>query len=315
MVDYPKWSERHEEIKRFKWKKKPRRWIHAVIGRNKENGKVVIRLISSGNRFSISEDTLPVVDNLINSAASYLGWVAGTPDTVQNMVQEAEELRKIKTLNTEQTQRLKERIKTLAAAKQSFQEYVERLSPQTWKEDLKEFSTLLNEKNTDEKTIQNWLFEQTWVFGPYYVETQKEEITRDNDRVDFLLKRYDTYYDVIELKLPSVELFDNVKEAIHSPSRENPFSTEVKNAISQVIKYLEEYELDKGAKYYTSSMLIHKPKAIIVVGRRTDKISRALKTLNSRLNGVEIFTYDDMLEIGKNLIDMFEKSTRPKIKK
>ncbi len=88
--------------------------------------------------------------------------------------------------------------------------------------------------------MQNWLFNHTWIFGPNYIDVTKEVINREGDKIDFLLQRYDTFYDIIELKLPISSLFQG--EGNNTPnediSRTFQISSEVKNAISQVIGYL-----------------------------------------------------------------------------
>ena len=89
-------------------------------------------------------------------------------------------------------------------------------------------------------------------------------------------------------------------------SRKYVMSADLKNAISQVIGYLEEYEIDKTNIKWDKGITIHKPKGIIVIGRTKNENKRALKSLNSYLHDIEILTYSDIVEIANNFIKLIE---------
>lgn len=181
------------------------------------------------------------------------------------------------------------------------------LNLRIFKNDIKEFKNILKIESK-EKDIQSWLYDHPWIFGPTYVEGSKEVINRKGDRIDFLLQRYDTFYDVIELKLPSCKLFVGKQEDVPEQgiSREYTMSADIKDAISQIIGYLETYEIDKTNIQWEKGISIHKPRGIIVIGRSDDTNKRALKSLNSYLHNVKIFTYEDMVDIGNNFIKLIE---------
>jgi len=312
------WAKRHEIMDTLKGMGSYG-WFHTIIGKKKADGKMVIRLKRFRNWYSIpcKEDYLKVKHMLIRAAIS-LGWDSagggGNHDAIRDMLSETSTLIAEKAKTNEQKQKLRGQISQLRSQLSEYELAFQKLRPEAWKEDLQDFQKLLN-GGGPEHDIQDWLYDHLWIFGPHYIEASKQDISRDNDRIDFLLRRYDAFYDVVELKLPSCKLFDGDADLLTSPSRENPISSDVKNAISQVIKYLEEYELDKTNRFYADRQLVHKPKAIIVIGRRDEKMQTALRTLNHYFHGIEILTYDDMLDIGKALITMFEKSRLPKIKK
>lgn len=312
------WAKRHDILRIFK-STGSYGWFHTIIGKRKADGQTVIRLKRFLNWYSIPSkvDYLKVKQMLISAGVS-VGWDnisgQGSYDAVQQMLSETSSLAAEKAKTEEQKQKLRDKVSLLHSQLSEYELAFQMLKPEAWKQDLQDFERLLNNGGSEHE-IQEWVYNHLWVFGPYYIEAAKQDITRDNDKIDFLLKRYDAFYDVIELKLPSCHLFDGIEGPVNSPSRENPISSEVKNAISQVIKYLEEYELDKANRYYANRQLVHKPKAIIVIGRRDDKTNTALRTLNHYFHGIEVLTYDDMLDIGNGLIDMFERSRKIKVKK
>jgi hypothetical protein len=163
------------------------------------------------------------------------------------------------------------------------------------------------------KDIQNWLFEHQWVFGPNYLDGSREELDRIGNQIDFVLQRYDTFYDIIELKLPSAKLFIGTgeKKSQKRLSRKFKISGEVKDAISQLFGYLEEFELDKTNKFYEDPKKdMYKPKGIIVIGRSQGNEKRALKTVNAYLHGIEIYTYDDLLNSAENFVRLIKGKKR-----
>ena len=184
-----------------------------------------------------------------------------------------------------------------------------------FEKDLKEFSTTLDGKK--EKDIQNWLADRPWIFGPTYVDQKIEERTATGGRLDFILKRYDTFYDVVELKLPTDELFKTPEEKddLETPpiplfSRETTITKGLSESISQLIGYLETIENTKG-NYLVTGKLIHKPKGILIIGKSSKKNKKKqeslLKTLNSYFHNIEIKTYDQLLDEGENFVKLIKK--------
>lgn len=307
------WKERHDIIKTIKIHDKSFGWMHLVLGKRKKDGELVLRLKRFRNWFTIpSEKYLKLVKKMLEKGAEELGWTGELSDeNIEKMIKEKESLKKIKEKSNKQISHQKEIIDSLLQQVGKLREERFLISLEDFKKDIKDFKSLLKEKNK-ERDIQLWLYEHPWVFGPNYVEGSKEEINSKGDRIDFLLQRYDTYYDVIELKLPSCPIFVGEKEDVPEQdiSRKYNMSADLKNAISQVIGYLETYEIDKTNIKWKKGITIHKPKGIIVVGRTEEETRRALKSLNSYLHDIEILTYDDIIEIANNFIKLIETKTK-----
>lgn len=311
------WEDRHEIIKTIKIYDKSFSWIHLVLGKRKKDGQMVLRLKRFRNWFTIpSEKYLFVVQKMLEKGADELGWSSEFGgENIEKMIKENESLKKVKEKTKEQITHQKEIIDNLLRQVGKLREEQFSINLEEFKKDIKMLSSLLKEKSK-EKDIQLWLYNHPWMFGPNYVEETKEEINRKGDRIDFLLQRYDTFYDVIELKLPTCKLFIGQQKSVPEQdlSREYNLSSDLKNAISQIIGYLETYEIDKTNILWEKGVSIHKPRGIIVIGRNEKTNRRALKTLNSYLHGIEILTYDDMVDIGKNFIKLIEnrkKQTKP----
>ncbi|USN45757.1 MAG: DUF4263 domain-containing protein [Candidatus Woesearchaeota archaeon] len=263
---------------------------------------------------------LQIVEDLLEKAKKVAGWDSESLDEdLKKTITQKDELKKLKQKNQKQKESYKKTVDKLMLELSDLRNEQLTINLEIFKEDLKVFKKLLDNPKEDEKKIQEWLFQHPWVFGPNYLENSKEEITRTGDRIDFLLERYDTYFDIIELKLPSHDLFLKKSNKDKDISREYTMGAKVKDAISQLIGYLETYELDKTSKYWDSNskISIHKPKGILVIGRTTKENSRSLKTLNSYLHNIEILTYDDIINVGNNFIKIIQNRHKSvnKIKK
>ena len=166
---------------------------------------------------------------------------------------------------------------------------------------IKELELLLSNSDT-EKDYEDWCAANSWVFGNYYVETDAVHQISNAERVDLLIKNaINKYRDIIEFKKPSFGIL--VYDATH---QNYYFSSEVSKAISQVLNYSDifSYMASNGLHRHTDIMAYY-PKSIIVIGRSNDfneSQIKALHGLNSRLNGIIVKSYDDLLNQAKNLL-------------
>lgn len=309
-----RWKDRHEEIKILKIYDKKFGWMHLVIGKNRKGGNFVLRLKRYGNWFTISSKKhLAYVRKLLEEGAKELDWVEELSDKeIGDLIRKNKDFRKIKDKSKEQIEHQKEIIDELLKQAAKLREEQFKINLDEFKKDSTALKILLKE-NKKEKELQEWLYEHSWVFGPTYIDNSKEETNRIGDRIDFLMQRYDTFYDVFELKLPSCDLFVGKREDSDTQqqlSRKFNMSADLKDAISQVIGYLEQYEADKTNIYYQKHIDIHKPKGVIVIGRRKGDEVRTLKTLNSYLNNIQVYTYEDILDMAQNFIKLIENRNK-----
>lgn len=312
----PLWKDRFEEIKILKTYDRDFGWMHLIVGKSKKDGHFILRLRKYGNRFNInSKKHLAYIKKLLDEGSKELNWYEELDDKeIKELIKKNKDFKELKQKTKKQIKHQKEVIDELLSQVGKLREEKFKIHLEEFRKEIKNFKSLLK-KESKEKELQNWLYEHPWVFGPTYVDNSKEEINREGDKIDFLMQRYDTFYDIFELKLSSCKLFIG-KNKNNTPqqdiSRTYPMSADVKDAISQVIEYLEEYELDKTNISWKKGISIHKPKAIVVLGRSNNEEKRALRTLNSYLNNIEIITYDDIVEKANNFIKLIENRKNKK---
>ncbi|MCM1440612.1 MAG: DUF4263 domain-containing protein [Roseburia sp.] len=166
---------------------------------------------------------------------------------------------------------------------------------------ITKFEKLL-EISDAEKDFEDWCAENYWVFGNYYVATDKIHQISNAERVDCLIKNViNQYRDIIEFKKPSFDVlcYDTGHQNYY-------FSAEVSKAISQVINYSDIFTLEAHNGLHRHEEIVsYYPQSIIVIGRSIDfnaEQIKAMHALNSRLNGICVKTYDDLLAQAKALL-------------
>ena len=173
---------------------------------------------------------------------------------------------------------------------------------------IKTFKNLLEQSDT-EKDFENWCANNSWVFGNYYVATDKIHQISNAEKVDCLIKNViNQYRDIIEFKKPSLPVL-----SYDSTHKNYYFSVEVSKAISQAINYSDIFSIEANRGLHRHEEIVsYYPKSIIVIGRSNkftpDQI-KALHGLNSRLNGISIKTYDDLLAQAKTLLATVKNNT------
>lgn len=164
-----------------------------------------------------------------------------------------------------------------------------------YKQELATFKKLLDVSKR-EAELHIFLREHTWIFNPIYISAKSEARIGFTSRSDFLLQRYDGFYDVMELKKSSDSIFNRGK-----------LSAETKNAISQMIKYLFNTEFYFHILKLESDVDTLKSSGTIVIGRTGDEeMMRNLRLHNFYLNHMNIITYDELLHVAERSIKNFE---------
>jgi len=155
-----------------------------------------------------------------------------------------------------------------------------------------------------EPVYQEWCKKHSWAFGNAYVLTDSVRDLSPGDQVDLLMPSVITgFRDLVELKRPDmpVLLYDQAHRNYY-------FSAEVSKAIGQVHRYLDilHEEAATGLRDHPEIVAYH-PRATVVIGRSNTwepDQRRALQGLNSRLSGITVMTFDQLLAQGERLIEM-----------
>ncbi len=157
----------------------------------------------------------------------------------------------------------------------------------------------------DEEVWQKFFSQNSWILGSDFVEVLDERKIDVNNISDYLLKSYDGFVDIIELKLP--------KEFMWTQDN-NPTSVLTK-AIMQCSRYILQVERKMDSNEFGKKINqtpIVKPKITLIYGRSehwTGEQKEAYRVLNSSYSNLNIISYDHLLERAKRLIDLNKVET------
>ena len=180
------------------------------------------------------------------------------------------------------------------------------LKYQSQKKAIIEFEEMLNQ-DLLEKEWQKWFAENDWVLGSEFVKIIDErEIDTDNI-ADYLMKAYDGFLDIIEIKRPSLEFPFWADKKDH-----NNFipSGELVKAITQATAYIYEVEMEANSSQVlerVGHVKTIKPRCVLIYGRSADwddEQCKAYRILNSSYHNLNILTYDHVLRRAKRILSI-----------
>lgn len=190
--------------------------------------------------------------------------------------------------------------KTIQAYSQLIKEYRKIRIPD-YKNDLEQLEKLIiNSKK--EKELQAFLEKKPWLLGLEYENAKPQKIA-PGQRYDFYVEKYDGYADIIELKKANEDIF----------SKDGKITSVFSNAIQQMIGYIDDALYYGNNKRLSKNLNFNflKPKGILIMGRNQD--TEKLRNLKYYFHNIEILTYDDVLERGKNILNHLQnKGTNKK---
>lgn len=167
---------------------------------------------------------------------------------------------------------------------------------------IDEFKQLLISSPNKEKPFEEWCKENTWAYGNYYVLTEDVHTITNAEKVDALIKNtVNEFRDIVEFKKPSAKILE------YDTTHKNYYFSEAASmAISQVVNYAELFDAvaENGLHRY-ENIKGYNPKSIIIIGRSNEfnpQMKKALHSLNSRLNNIQVMSYDMLLAQCENLL-------------
>ncbi len=167
------------------------------------------------------------------------------------------------------------------------------------------FSDLVSDPDTPEPKIQKHLDKNAWIFGSEYSELLKRRTWTRDDRLDFMLRRtVDGFLEIVEIKTPFQEALLR-----YDSSHDSYFpSAKLSAVIGQVIRYIEEVERGRDSILAKDGSDTLKIRARIIIGRDGDtEQQNALRNFNAHLHRIEIYTFDQLLRVGKRVLDIFQE--------
>lgn len=163
-------------------------------------------------------------------------------------------------------------------------------------------------ETTGPDSWQKWIYKNNWLFGVNYRKPiEKTKININGIMPDFLFPTIDGFVDILEIKLPTDQVI--VEDSSHRGSWK--WTPDCNIAIGQVVNYLCEIdrlrlEIERTIKIvYGTDICLLKPRAYILIGDNkvwTSEKKEGLRKLNYALHGIEIVTYRELIERGRNTI-------------
>ncbi|MFJ6509229.1 Shedu anti-phage system protein SduA domain-containing protein [Streptomyces sp. NPDC091879] len=149
---------------------------------------------------------------------------------------------------------------------------------------------------TLEDVYQKWCDKHSWAFGNAYVARDNWRTIGIGDQVDLLMKSTASgFRDIFELKRPDMDVL-----SFDSTHRNWYWSSQTSKAIGQCHRYLDTFHraAEHGIQPDHTEIIAYHPRAVVVIGRSNawdqSKV-KALHGLNSRMHGITVMTYDQLL--------------------
>lgn len=155
---------------------------------------------------------------------------------------------------------------------------------------------------------QDWFKNKQWIFGSDVVQILDKRRTDYNNIYDYIIKSYDGFVDLIEIKDPKISFWAQSKD-------HNNYipSVDLTRAITQCANYihcLEKRINDKDIATEIGNIL--KPRCTLVVGRSNTwnaEQFEAFRILNSMYHNISIITYDMLLKRAQKLCSLDNTET------
>ncbi len=163
----------------------------------------------------------------------------------------------------------------------------------------------------DENVFQRWFEENTWIFGRDYVHRVPKRTIGLESRADLLYISVDGFADLVELKKAALPKPILLPDASH-----NSFyiSAELSRALGQAMRYLQVIEDHRLQLVQLVHVPVLRPTVTIVIGRSndwTEPMKQQLRVMNSTLLNIKIFTYDPLLAMGSNMLQLYAADDVP----
>lgn len=150
----------------------------------------------------------------------------------------------------------------------------------------------------NEEVWQKFFSKNSWILGSDFVEVLDERRLDVGNITDYLLKSFDGFVDIVELKLPDSPFWtdDNIPR-----SELTTASMQCHRYLLQTERNIKDLEFAKKIKFTP----IAKPRITLIYGRSCDwdeGMREAYRVLNSSYSNLNVMTYDHLFERAKRLV-------------
>lgn len=145
-----------------------------------------------------------------------------------------------------------------------------------------------------------------WIFGSEYSELLDRRVWVRDQQQDFALRRtVDGYLEIVEIKTPlagkTLFRYDRSHDC-YVPQ------AELSQVVGQVIHYLDHFDANRNHIELNDSQRVNKIRAKIIIGRDGDERQQeTLRRFNAHLHRMELFTFDQLLKIGRQVLSYLEE--------
>jgi hypothetical protein len=162
-----------------------------------------------------------------------------------------------------------------------------------YEEKVAEFEKLVYAQNSLEPTFQDFLEKNYWIWGFEYIEAIPKRQLGGKHEIDFLLKRIDGKWEIVEIERSNLRLF----------TRKLDPTKELSHAMQQVRNYQSFCMRNYGYLSSEDKLDIFAPKAYVIIGNAlSDSEKKTLDELNRSLSFLEVHTYEYLLTRAKSFI-------------
>ncbi len=273
-------------------------WLVETEEGNKTSGLHICRRTSKGNIYNEQEVTL-------------------NPHAISVLKQFLDEIKlcnndlsyKIQTSNNNYNKAISKNdfLKLIENNIDSIDDYYKLVNIKMKEQAILDLEKIINGKFKNEVFIQKFLKKNLWLFGSEYCTFVKEEKINSKNILDGIPKNLEDFIDIIEVKLPTAELFH------YDTNHKNYYSSsELTKAIAQTQNYIFELEKMTSNNSYQddNDCVIARPRGIILIGTKnelSDEEKKYLRILNSSYHNIHILTYQQLLLRARNMLNLSEK--------
>lgn len=149
----------------------------------------------------------------------------------------------------------------------------------------------------DEQVWQTFFEKNSWILGSDIIRIADTRSIDEHNITDIPFESFDGFMDIIELKLPSAQIWSDSGE----PSRQ------LITAIMQCMRYVHMAEIRSNDKQKCEELgcNIVKPRAVLIYGRSKTWDShqfQQFRILNDGLSNITIMTYDQVLKRANSIL-------------
>ncbi|MFA5724054.1 MAG: Shedu anti-phage system protein SduA domain-containing protein [Candidatus Pacearchaeota archaeon] len=237
------------------------------------------------------QDYLSKLINSLRKIANKIGWSIKTED---------EDIESIKSKIREQQEIIIELEKANNDARKNHDIFIDELKKKQELLIKKNANDYLNKiaelkqkiedtRGISENDLQNFLYENSWMFGIEYINTEPQKLRGAHSKFDFYLQRYNLTNDIIEIKLISDQIIN----------KDGSVSAKVIQAVDQIMEYMESSQAVAHSSVLSDEEEIKelRPRGIVIIGKDYSKEAvTKLRKWNYQFAHIKIMTYNDVLK-------------------